>query len=332
MTTLHRTLISFAAFIVTYFLVMQAHRPEVMSPEQGVVVWIVFLMMSVVSIQQWEATYLFSSMSLVYLLMILFKKPVSVEALGAAVTVLLSGAAMNGFSLPKWPEWASLSRLWQGVSHVGGRIDRSRTLGRIRKLAMVREGGENLSDPSLQEFLDAEREVTRIRGFFNGSDPALEKALGATVEQVETLVTDHARLLLRAAHLEGLLTASPKAPLDKEIAKLAADAAATQDAVTRSQLQAAVDMKRKRLEEIEKLEVCLQRVNAQRLQLMETLQGTYNRLNALKFADVQTLNASRDAIDGEVRQFRQDLDQMESHMLSAEELGHRREGPLTNGQ
>jgi len=82
-------------------------------------------------------------------------------------------------------------------------------------------------------------------------------------------------------------------------------------------------MKRKRLAEIEKLEVCLQRVNAQRLQLMETLQGTYNRLNTLKFADVQTLQASRDAISGDVQQFRQGLDQMENHMLAAEELGHR---------
>ena len=151
--------------------------------------------------------------------------------------------------------------------------------------------------------------------------------LGGTAEQIDGLLGDHARLLLRSAHLCSVIAQTDLPALESELADLEKEAAAATDEVVRAQLNEAVEMRRQRIAELGKLDVCRQRIKVQRLQITETIRGTFDRLNALKFSDIQTLQSSSDAIYAGIKNVRQDLAALESGMQEAELFSRNNQHP-----
>lgn len=325
MNTLKRTLITFAAFIINYYLVIKVHQDvQGINSLQHGIVWLVFLMMTAVSISQWDLSWLFGSYVYVYAIMILAKTPLSVES--AIATGIVAVMTVSLFELPsaRWLKTLFADGLGKGIrealASVSDRWTNWFVLRRMRRLAGVKGAAVVGEAPLIEEFLQMERDVLRVRGFFDGSDPALERAMLDTMPQVEGLQKDHARLVLRSSHLQGLIAGEPREPLEKEMTRLSEEAARLSDPVVKAQLVAAVEMKRRRLAEVDKFEVCLKRVQGQRLQLVETVQGTHNQLNSLKYSDIQTLKASRDAISESIRQVRGRLDFMQEGMLETHDM------------
>jgi hypothetical protein len=327
MKPFERTLISFVVFLITFTLVATVHQ-DVNGPNQmqHVLVWIVFFAMTTISLIKWEATWLFASFAVLYTIMIGQKAGVSRELAAAAGTSTLMMLAFIGFE--------PVRRLFTPLATFGHWVidhlliwtrsfRRRRHLTKLRCLAGVKKGGENLSGTIWLEFEELDRAVVRIGDFYDGSDPALEKVLQDTPNQIDRLQRDHARMLLRSAHLQSLIAGEPRLPIDGEINRLTTEHGKATDKVVKAQLGAMIEMKQKRLAELEKLETCLKRVEMQRLQIIDTVQATFNRLNSLKFSDIQVLEASRDAITSEIRTLQTDLDQFERGLLAAESSSSR---------
>jgi len=326
MSTLSRTLITFTAFIINYALVVKVH-PEGINQIQHVIVWLVFLTMTVVAVHQWDASYLFGSFVLVYIAMIANKTGLSLESLAAAITGLTMGMTISGYRISQLMglELAGSALKWitGKINGYLAKLQVERTLKRLRKLAGARTGGEKLGHEELAEFMKMEADADKVYRFFDGSDLPLEKVLKGTIGQIMELQRNHARLLLRSEHLQGLILSEPRESLENEISELSRQAANEKDPVVQAQLKATVEMKNRRINELDKLVTCLARVKAQRLQIIDTVQSTFGRLNGLKYCDIQTLEASRDSIFGLIKVVQGDLDSMESGLKMVEMNYHK---------
>ncbi len=324
MSSLSRALITFANFVFNYYIIVKLTQgvsdPTELQGEM-LISTIVMLTMIGISIKEWDISYFFGGMAVLYCPFIAMRSGFSL--LTAAVFGATGGAllAINNFRFPSLPDWLSPRSLG---SSIGGTLGRSRAISRIRVSAGVKDGGADLGDREVQEFLSLERELARITAFFNGTDPALEKALADAVPQIQSLQKDHARLLLRTSHLNSVLGKIDTTGIKKELLDLTGDAEAALDPIVKGQLQETVGMKKRRLEEIEKLETCRQRIKAQRLQILETVKGTFEKINSLKYADIQVLETSTNAISADIRQVRNSLDDLETGLLEMESLGRPR--------
>ena len=323
MTTLHRTLLTFAAFLVNYGLVISVH-PAGIEPLEWVVVWLICLLMGAVSFIQWDASYFFGSYVYAHGIMTVAKGLLTWQAGLSLLIMVVMTLSLGGFSwLASIGESVKRSlgtlreRLAALTGHLFGGWSRSRVLKQLRARAQVKAGGERLSEEDVAEFQAVELDGQKVRRFFDGSDPTLERGLSSVLPQVETLQRDHARLLLRGEHLQNLLSSEPRGPIEEGIRAMQARADALQDPVSRAQVEKAIAIKSRRIGELETLKVCLDRVQTQRLQICETVHGLFNRLNALKFSDIQTLEATRDAISEEVRELSEGIDSLQNGLLAA---------------
>jgi len=329
MNVIHRTLLTFGVFVINYYLVASAYQYSSSSGDELQLklffsCFVFFIMLSV-SLYQKDPSYLFGSMALLYTPFIIMKKGfVASSAISTASTAVMIFALL-GFRIPILPDWLSIRRLGSGLkgikSAITGNYEKNRIISRIRKIAEVKDGGKNLSDAELLEFISLEKSVDKVVKFFDGSDPSLEMALADTVGQIQSLTKDHARLLLRSCHLKDFLESVDRSFLEKEVLDISTEITETKDIVVKSQLEETILMKRKSLEELEKLVVCQQRIKAQRLQILEIVRGTHDKLHSLKYTDIQTLQNSSNSISKGIRQVRQGLDDLESGLLVAESLG-----------
>ncbi len=323
MTTLQRTLVTFAAFLVNYGLVISVH-PSGIEPLEWVVVWLICLLMGAVSFLQWDAGYFFGSYVYTYGVMIAAKGILTWQTGVSLLVMIIMTLSLGGFTwLARLGE--SLSHAWAAVrdrlsglsTRFFGGWSRSRQIKQLRLRAQVKAGGERLTAEELAEFQAVDDDGARVRRFFDGSDPTLERGLASVLPQVESLQRDHARLLLRGEHLAHLLESEPRGPIEEGIRQLKARAEALTDPVSRAQVEKAIAIKSRRIDELETLKVCLDRVQTQRLQICETVHGLFNRLNALKFSDIQTLEATRNAISEEVRELSEGIDSLQNGLLAA---------------
>ena len=322
MNTLHRTLISFGAFLINYWLVMAVH-PSGVEPLEWAIVWLVCITMGIVSLVQWDLSWFFGSYAGTYAIMIASKGVLSWQTLVALVSVLAMIGGVTGgrvFHAPFRVLGQCCRTVFGALGSLGGNWSRRRLVRRLHDVAEIRMGGEQLSDEALQEFLSLDKEVGKIRAFFDGSDPALEKSLSGTVAQIEMLQRDHTRLLLRDQHLQILVTSEPCEPLENGIKQLTENVQTLSDPVARKQLELAIEMKQKRLAELGNLQTCRQRVQGQRLQIGETIQGLFHRLNSLKYSDIQTLEATRNHISDEIQRLSSGLDDLKESLISVETM------------
>ncbi|HOT28651.1 MAG TPA: hypothetical protein PLU72_10715 [Candidatus Ozemobacteraceae bacterium] len=306
------TLVSLAGFLVNLYIIFKIYGGTIDDPERSLV-FIVFLTTLLVSLHQRDPGWFFGGLAVFYVPLIALKAGIAIPTLVSAGAAFVAAAAMG---------WIPTHRLFTVAGaagqNLGAVVDRSRVVKRLLQAAGGKSGGESLTDADLSEFTKVEADAARVRGFFNGSDPSLEKMLGGTAEQIDGLLGDHARLLLRSAHLCSVIAQTDLPGLERERDDLEKEAASATDEVVRAQLNEAVEMKRQRIAELGKLDVCRQRIKVQRLQIIETIRGTFDRLNALKFSDIQTLQSSSDAIYAGIKNVRQDLAALESGMQEAE--------------
>ncbi|MBI3038454.1 hypothetical protein HYY75_05300 [bacterium] len=324
MNKLQRTLLTFASFLITYFLVMRVHQ-DVNGPDslQFVIIWVAFITMTGISIYQWDLSYLFASFVYMYSVMILFKSGVSFESGIALSTMAFMTAIISNFRIPNfsgfWSIFGSFLSLPNFLGGMAWRIRRGKAISRIMKLAQVMKCNSPMSNEHIHEFLKVEGESQRVKSFFDGSDPLLEETLSDTVSQVEALQREHSRLLIRSAHLENLLRPNFQEKIKEEISNFNREIELSSDPVTRCQVEVTLQMKKKRLLEIEKQSVCLERLKTQRFQILETIQGTFDKLNSLKYSDLQVLKATKATFSEEIRALQAGLDDFEEGITLSKE-------------
>ena len=125
---------------------------------------------------------------------------------------------------------------------------------------------------------------------------------------------------MRSAGLAGFLETIDRNKLHHDLQNLSQQLDSAKDEVVKAQFAATIEMKKKRIEEIEKLDVCLQRIKVQRLQISEMFNGAMDKMNALKFTDIQTLEASSDAMYKDISSIRSDLENLEQGLIEAEKF------------
>jgi len=315
------TVCSLACFLVNLYIVFNIYGGTIEDPERSLIA-IVFLTTLLISLYQRDPGWFFGGLAIFYVPLIALKAGFAVPTLIAAASAFLMATAMGWIPAQRLFAFAGSAGL-----NLGAVVNRGRIVKRILHAAGGKSDGEAIGEADLNDFLKLEADVARVRGFFNGSDPSFEKVLGGTIEQIDGLQRDHARLLLRSAHLCAVISQTDLPALEKELSELQDEAASAKDEVVRSQLNEAVEMKKQRIGELGKLDVCRQRIKVQRLQILETVRGTFDRLNALKFTDIQTLQASSDAIYAGIKNVRQELAALEDGMQEAEHLSLGEEEP-----
>ncbi len=318
MTTIERTMLTFGIFVLNLYLVLTVHQ-GIKDEQQMQLIFtltsLVFLTSIAIAIYQRDPSYFFGIVALYYCPFIVLRTGLSLES-GAAL--IATGGMLHGLSgwqLPGLPPWASLGWLF-------GLFGRRRLMRRILQAARARAGAEHLTDSDLREFAALEHDVARVRASLDGSDPALEEALQDTIRQMAGLQADHARLLLRGAHLGRVLQESDRAGLEREIAAAEREAAATADPVVQAQIRDMVALKQKRLQEMDRLATCHKRIQVQRLQITELVKGAFETVNSLKFADIQTMKASSGQLSRGIVRIRGELESLEQGLLTAESLSH----------
>jgi len=311
------TLISLSGFLVNLYIVYTVYGGHIEDPERSLV-FIAFTVLLLASLHQRSIAWLFGGMAVCYAPLILLKTGLSLAALASILAVTAMGAGLGLVPLGRVIGAAEATCSLLGAAYCHRHIHR-----RLLKTAQKGSGRERIGEADLQEFVRLEADVARVRSFFDGSDPSLERVLGETVRQIEELQRDHARLILRGAHLRNVLEQTNRSQLAQELKEISGEAAASTDLVIRSQLEAAAGMKRQRLEELDRLDVCHRRIAVQRLQILETVRGTYDRLNALTYTDVQTLQVSSDAIYAGLGTVRNELAALEEGLREAESMRSR---------
>ncbi len=318
MTTIERTMLTFGIFVLNLYLVLTVHQ----GLKDEAQIQVIFTLTSLVfmtgiglSIYQRDASYFFGLLALYYCPFIVLRTGLSLETGAALIATggMLHGLA--GFPRPAWPDWASLG-------FMGGIFGRRRLLKRLLAAARARTGGEHLLESDLQEFAALEYNIARVARCLDGADPALDEALKDSVKQMSALQSDHARLLLRGAHLQRVLEEADRRGLEDEIEAAERDAAATKDPVAKSQIADMIALKRKRLEEMDRLATCAKRIQVQRAQITELVKGAYETVNALKFADITTMKASSGQLSRGIVRIRGELESLEQGLLTAETLSH----------
>ncbi|RCK78521.1 MAG: hypothetical protein OZSIB_1441 [Candidatus Ozemobacter sibiricus] len=318
MTTIERTMLTFGIFVVNLYLVLTVHQGMKDEAQMQVIftlTTLVFLTGIGLSIYQRDASYFFGLLALYYCPFIILRTGLSLET---GATLIATGGMLHGlagFPRPRWPDWASLE-------FMGGLFGRRRLLNRLLAAARARTGGEHLLDSDLQEYAALEHHIARVVRCLDGADPALDEALKDSVKQMSALQSDFARLLLRGAHLGRVLEETDRRGLEAEIEAAEREAAATHDPVVKAQLADMIALKRKRLEEMDRLATCAKRIQVQRAQILELVKGAYETVNALKFADITTMKASSSQLSRGIVRIRGELESLEQGLLTAETLAH----------
>ncbi|MBF0543375.1 MAG: hypothetical protein HQM08_03020 [Candidatus Riflebacteria bacterium] len=316
MNTQKRTLITFVAFAINYYLIMLAHRGTLMTLEQNVLVWLVFVTFCVFSYIAWDISFLFGAMASLYVFFLVFKSVfsfytiVSVLVISTMYFLLFREKISLEVSLPNWKKLAAI-------------YSAKSLKERIKKIAGVKAQGCEFGENQIERFSLLESEVKRINGFFDGSDTVLEESVFGTKKMIGDLLKDYCRLILRESHLKKLINNSGKANLQKEKEEISQKIQNENDLVAKEEMRHTLEMKGNRITEVEKLETCLGREMARKTQIEEIVFSTYNRLNSLKFSDIQTLDSSLNLLDSQVQLLRDELDETANSIILVEKQGLR---------
>lgn len=189
---------------------------------------------------------------------------------------------------------------------------------RIIRLAKANLEADQLVDEDIREFRDVEEELKKFNKLLAKEKTGMKNAMNNVVTQIESLQTDHARVLVRAAALRNHLSTISISKIKLEVADLEKDLQKASDDVLMAQIKSTIEMKQNRMKEIEGLNTNLSRIKMQKVQMKEMFDGLLNRMNTLKLSDVTMMEASSDNMVKEVEQIRFGLADLENGLLEIE--------------
>ena len=306
-----RTLASFCGLVVNTYMMWIFKAAEGVSAESQIFFHLLFLVMLVVTIKEQDASYLFTAFAVFFTPYIILAAGLS----GYSIAALVIALTVLGFQ-----RGVTIQGLAAGAADLAGSLGQSNMRRKILKLSQSDIAPELLLEEDLKEFAEVEGELAKVKKTFDSAKPAMKKALSPTISQVEQLQTEHARVLARSAGLSDFLGGIDRKKLENEIEKFRQQLASAEDEVFKAQLQATIEMKNKRILELERLDTCLNRVKMQKIQMREMFVSLMDRMNTLKFTDIITLQASSDDMVNEVKSIRSGLEDLERGLLEAEKI------------
>ncbi len=302
-----RTLASICGFSVNYYLMIKLVKE--VSSESTLFFWLLTFVLIVLSYRDRDASYIFGGLATVYCPYIILSAGLTVASGATILTTIIMFAFLKG---------VTVKGIASGAAGMALNFNKTQLKKNILKLSGENRGQEYIEDNHMREFQNISQEMDKVKTFIKESPENLRNSLTENLNQMEQLQKDHARTLMRSAHLGGFLKTTDKNKLHHEKENLEIEIKDAKDEVVKQQLSSALEMKISRIAELEKLEVCLQRIKAQRLQISEMFSSMMDKLNALKFADIQTLQASSDKIFKDIKSIRTDLENLEEGLKETE--------------
>ncbi len=312
---LKRTLASICGFTVNTYIMYLFKAAEGVSAESQIFFHLLALVMLVITVKEKDASYLFTAFAVFftpYIVLAAGLSAYSIAAILMAITVL-------GFQ-----RGVTMQHIASGAASLAGSLGQSNVRRKILKLSQSDIEAELLLEDDLTEFTEVDTELGKFKKAFANCKPAMKNALKQTITQVEELQVDHAKVLSRSAGLAGYLQTINKNKLNDDINTCYNQLEAMSDDVARAQLQATIDMKKKRIVDLNQLETSLNRVKMQKMQMREMFSSLMDKMNTLKFTDIITLQASSDDMVKEVKTIRSGLEDLEKGLIEAEQLSRSR--------
>lgn len=306
-----RTLASFCGLTVNTYIMWIFKATEGVSSESQLFFHLLALVMLVVTVRERDASYLFTAFALFFIPYIVLAAGVSVYSLAA----IISGIVILGFQ-----RGVTLQNITSGAADLAESLSQGNLRRRILKLSQVDLDPELLLENDLKEFTDVEGELIKVRRSHKSAKPAMKNALQKIIDQVEELQVRHAVVLAKTAGLGSYLKSIDRKKLSDELADFEKQLQTQADEVTKAQLQATVDQRKKRFMKLNDLETSLNRVKMQKVQMRDLFDSLMDHMNGLKFVDVMTLQASSDAMVKEVDNIRNGLEDLEKGLIEAEKL------------
>jgi len=310
-----RTLASICGFTVNTYMMYIFKAAEGVSSESQLFFHLLALVMLVVTIREKDASYLFSAFAVFFTPYIVLAAGLSIYSIASilvAITVL-------GFQ-----RGVTMQNLASGAIGLADSLGQSNTRRKILKLAQSDVEAENLLEEDLTEFKEVEVELQKVKKSYDNCKPAMKSALKATINEIEQLQLKHATVLARSAGLSAFLKTVDTGKIQKEIAELNQQKEKCSDDVLKEQLQQTIEMKNKRIMDLDRLDTSLNRVKMQKLQMREMFNSLMDKMNTFKFTDIITLQASSDAMVHDVKIITNSLVDLEKGLIEAENISRNR--------
>lgn len=242
--------------------------------------------------------------------------PFIVYANGLAVGTWI--ALLAGFFTVFYAKNLTLGDLTDQFGGTMALVSKETVKKRIIRLAKSNLEAQQLIDDDIKEFKDVEQELKKFNKLLAKEQGGMKNAMNNVVTQIETLQTDHARVLVRAAALRNHLSSISLTKIKLEISGLENELKKATDDVLMAQIKTTIEMKQNRIKEIEGLNTNLSRIKMQKIQMKEMFDGLLNRMNTLKLSDITVMEASSDNMVKEVEQIRFSLADLENGLLEIE--------------
>jgi len=304
-----RTLASICGFTINTYMMYIFKAAEGVSSESQLFFHLLALVMFVVTVREKDASYLFSAFAVFFTPYIVLAAGLSVYSIASilvAITVL-------GFQ-----RGVTMQKLASGAVWLADSLGQSNTRRKILKLANSDVEAENLLEEDLTEFKEVDAELQKVKKSYDNCKPAMKSALKSTISEIEQLQLKHATVLARSAGLSAFLGSVDIAKIEKEIENLAKQKEKATDEVIKEQLQQTIEMKNRRISDLNRLETSLNRVKLQKLQMREMFNSLMDKMNTFKFTDIITLQASSDAMVKDVKTITNSLEDLEKGLIEAE--------------
>ena len=301
------TVASLAGFLTNLFLATQ--NIESISYETQMFFMLIFLISLIISIKEYNPSYLFTSMTVVYTPFIIMSSGLSlVSAIALTVTIVVL-CFQRGITV---------ELIGQSASLLADQFSQSNIRRKILKLAEKEIDSELLQENDLEEFILVEKQLAKVHKYYKRSNTNVRRALDRTLAQIDNLQKDHAKVLVRSASLTGFLESVNMRQQEAQLKNYIAQYENCDDEVTKSQLSETIKMKENRIKELNNLEVCLKRVKVQKLQMKEMFESLMDKMNTIELSDIITLESSSDAMVKQVSQIRDNLENLEKGMIEIE--------------
>lgn len=308
-TKLKRTLASICGFSFNLYFMFQYVKD--VSDVSRLFFGLLIMILGAFTFKERDMSYLFGGLAVFYLPYIIVSAGLSSITLIATLITIIMLVLMRG---------VSLKSITQGASNAAIKFNRNKMKKRIKELSGSQTNEEFLLDEHLKEFADIQNELDKVKKFHKEAEGKLKNALNKSISEIEELQKDHSKVLMRSANLDAFLKTINKKKILMEKERLEIELKNATDDVIKAQLTTTIKMKDDRLEELKKLDTCLQRVKLQRLQLKELFSGTMDKMNALRFTDIQSLDSSSDAMFSNIKDIRSDLENLEEGLIEAEKF------------
>lgn len=312
---LKRTMAAICGFSINTYIMYVFKAAEGVSSESQLFFHLLALVMIVVTIKEKDASYLFTAFALFFTPYIIMAAGLSAYSLAAVLVAVIVLGFQRG---------VTMQNLTSGAASIAETLGQSNVRRKILKLSQSDVDAELLLEDDLTEFSEVEGELGKFKKAYNHCKPAMKSALKQTITQVEELQVNHAKVLSRSAGLSGYLQTIDFKKLNSEIDKYVEQLDTINDDVTKAQLQATIELKKKRIVELNKLDTSLNRVKMQKMQMREMFNSLMDKMNTLKFTDIITLKASSDDMVNEVKIIRSGLEDLEKGLIEAEQLSRSR--------